>query len=531
MHIRNWKLILVIPVIAAVCAVAYLATRPGPESPKWWVKQALIHASDIDPAGMQSELLFSAVEVQVELGDVPAASATSELLRWPPVKAKQAPGILSRLQESSQRRAAWQKARYALARALAARGDEAGAMAALGRPIEVGASSDLDSVLVPLVEWYVRNNDFQSAERIALSFGSVHCLSTVETVAVAKAKGGNVEGALALLEKTRGKMPSNSSALVKAKVDVLLAAGKYDDAMELAKAASNRHDLLLVIAKAQALDGNIQQAIATLSAIHDQLVHEGSVAEIIAQLARAGKVDQALELEGKVSDRFCRSYVEACIVEAMAAKGELQQAESRFSRIAEPLFADNAAKALAKVHLESGNADSARRYLEVLIPSTQLDLFLELARNRLAAGDSKRFTEYMEDARKTADSKEVHRRNALLSIMLLCAEAGDFARAKTALDDITADYSFVVRGTTLREMGRDKGYAMGKVRLRELRALARAYASSPERRLSLLEEIRKLATAEERCAAYLGGAASFAKPEPRVAAATPAPTGLAPVEK
>ncbi|HUW31866.1 MAG TPA: hypothetical protein VM223_09665, partial [Planctomycetota bacterium] len=415
-------------------------------------------------------------------------------------------------------------------RALARRGDEAAARAALGSSVEVGGSYYMDSIFIPLVEWHIGRNDLQSAERLALLCGRMYRLNALKMIATARAMKGDIDGAMALLDKTGGEIPS-TAMFAGAKVDVLVAAKKYDDATKLARDAPNRHDLLLVIAKAQAGDGDIHQAMVTLSSMRGEREYEGDVAELIAPLARAGKIDQAQELMESLSGRFYRSYAEACIVEGLAAQGRLQEAESRFMQITGPPFNDNAGKALAKAHLEAGDNDSARRYLEVLIPSTQLDLFLELARNRLAAGDSKRFTEYMEDARKTADSKEVHRRNALLSIMLLCAEAGDFARAKTALDDITADYSFVVRGTTLREMGSDKGYAMGKIRLRELRKLARAYASSPERRLSLLEEIRKLATAEERCAAYLGGAASFAKPEPRVAAATPAPTGLAPVEK
>ena len=537
---RSTKIVRLVAALVAVLTVLHLCLRPGIGSPSWWLIEAVDESFFTGDSRRQEYLLGQVARAQAESGNIAGAIRTVKTIREPEppfltrirkwandlmvrVGIKNAPpaqpafrfAFLEVLRQSEAR--AW----AAIAAAQVEKGDLGGAPDS-AKNIDTRTRAYAEAWL-NIATAQANSGDFAaakaSAEKMTKPETSTHMawgkIEIHRAVLMAKAKAGDLSEARKMLKSLPEQFPLYGlrvqGRFQMELVELLAEKRNLDDARSVAGDIDDpyaRAGAEYAIVKVLARSGHIDDAKAAAQKIEQGTAQSLALAEIAYGLAAAGKAARALKVAESMADANARSYACRRVCEAQLEKGNIKGARAAAQRITDPPARAEAYCTMVTAQLKAGDLAGARATLDLVSDDDRPAALLSLAEAHAAAGDRSRAMDFIALAKKAADAGSAARRpKSYKAITETQAKIGDIVGAAMTIDAMTKGYRFRPDDSEESGPGLDLvAPALARMRLKMLRATAKAYATGTAPLSKLRRHIKTLKTPLERAHACLGAA-------------------------
>jgi tetratricopeptide (TPR) repeat protein len=163
--------------------------------------------------------------------------------------------------------------------------------------------------------------------------------------------------------------------------EALTSAGKITDADE-------RADTLVHICMVQARSGDVTGAHQTADSIEQPMKKNFAYGHIASAMAHAGDIDGAYKLIATAPDDAKPTMYQG-VVEALARKGDIDQATQSAAKITDPFYQAHAAEDIAKAQATAGDLKSAEATIATITGAldVKVEAYAAIAELRSAAKD------------------------------------------------------------------------------------------------------------------------------------------------
>ena len=379
MRRRKWhkRVLILAAALGALIAAITIISRPGPDSPKWWLRRAVVEAHGVKSGRPDANLLLAAVRAHASIGDLAGARRI--------IRDMEAPG--SSLLLSLRRKAARLLAKIGIGtgrvtlprrsvflgytwlpviEAQAKAGDIAGAKRTADEANLDG--SQHSHALMHITKAQVAAGDIDAAERTAAAIpyeegNDWHRIRAITAVACARAIAGDIPAAIALAKRDPEPTPQDGGRfrIYTFIVRALAETGRIEQAKSVAREFQPRAHYEILTA--QISSGDLKGAEVTLNDIPVGGPQSRACRKMAYALAKAGKVAEALAL-AETSDGA--RHKEGVLLGACTGRAASGDPGGAIAMVQEffPWKKAFAPYAIAKELFEAGDIEGARAMVE-----------------------------------------------------------------------------------------------------------------------------------------------------------------------
>jgi len=535
---RSTRIILLVASLGAVLGVLHLCLRPGINSPSWWLTEAVDQSFFTGFESQHQEYLLGQVaRAQAESGNIADAIGTVKTIREPVppfvtkirkwlndllirIKIRRAPPAqpvfnlsLDALLQSEAR------AHAAIAAAQVRAGDFAGA-AATAQDIDTRTLAHAEAWL-SIGAAQANDGDFAAARDTAgkmtdpasthMAWGRIHIY---KTILIAKAKAGDLSEARKMLKNLPERFPLYGLRMQERfQIDLVKLLAEKRNLTDTRSVVNDIEDpyarasAQCAIAEVLARSGRIDDAKAAAQQIERGAMQNRAQAEIAYGLAAAGSAPKAMGVAGAIADANARSFACLRVCEAQLDKGDMEGAKTAARQIADRTCRGDAYCAMLSAQLEAGDLAGARATVELVSDDDKTAALLSIAEAHAAAGDLSRAMDFIALARGAADAgSAAGRPKSYQAVAETQARIGDIVAAAVTIGSMTKGYRFSSGDDSAWSEPGLQSVTLARLRLKMLRATAKAYAAGTAPLDELRRHTKTLKTPLERAHAYLGAA-------------------------